>query len=46
MQVHLKPYKPKENIQHPELSKVDNNQAVTINQRHKCTIKAPNGLNL
>ena len=46
MQVHLKPYKPKKNIQHPEISKVDNNQSVNINQRPKHTIKTPNRLNL
>ena len=52
MQVHLKPYTPKKNVKHPELSKVDNNQnidnkqTVTINHRPKCTIKAPNRLNL
>ena len=45
-QVHLKPYKPKKNIQHPEISKVDNNQSVAINQRPKCAIKVPNRLNL
>ena len=45
-QVHLKPYKPKKNIQHPEIGKVDNNQRVAINQRPKCCIKAPNTLNL
>ena len=52
MQVHLKPYTPKQNVQHPELSKVDNNQnvdnnqTVTNNQRPKHTIKAPNRLDL
>ena len=46
MQSHLKPYKPKKNIQHPEISKVDNNQSVAINQRPKHSIKAPNRLNL
>ena len=51
MQVHLKQYTPKKNVQHPELSKVDNNrnieqQTITINQRPKHTIKAPNWLNL
>ena len=29
MQVHLKPYTPKKNVQHPKLHKVDNNQTVT-----------------
>ena len=33
MQVYLKPYKPKKNVQHSELSKVDNNQTVTIDQK-------------
>ena len=46
MQVHLKPYKPKKNIQHPEKSKVNNNQSVSINQRPKHAIKTPNRLNL
>ena len=32
MQVHLKLYTPKKNVQHPELSKVDNNQNVDNNQ--------------
>ena len=41
-QVHLKPYKPQKNIQHPELSKVDNNKSVANNQRPKHAIKAPN----
>ena len=43
-QVHLKPYKPKKNSQHPEISKVDNNQSVAINQRPKHAIKVPNRL--
>ena len=52
MQVHLKPYTPRKNVLHPELSKVDNNQnvnnnqPVTNNQRSKHTIKAPNRLDL
>ena len=46
MQVHFKPYTPKKKVQQPELSKVDNNQSVNINQRPKCNIKAPNRLDL
>ena len=46
IQVHLKAYKPKKNIQHPEFCKVDNNQSVAINQRPKHAIKASNRLNL
>ena len=52
IQVQLKPHTPKKNVQCPELSKVENNQntdnkqTVTINQRPKHTIKAPNRLNL
>ena len=46
MQVHLKPYKHKKYIQHREISNVDTNQSVNINQRPKCTIKAPNRLDL
>ena len=52
LQVHLKPYTPTKNVQHPELSKVDNNQnvnnnqTVTNNQRPKHTIKALNRLDL
>ena len=45
-QVHLNPYTPKKQVQPPELSKVDNNQSVNINQRSKCNIKPPNRLNL
>ena len=32
MQVHLKPFTPKEKVQQQELSKIDNNQSVNINQ--------------
>ena len=46
MQVHLKPYTPKREAPQPELSKVDNNQSVNINQRPRCTIKPPNRLDL
>ena len=46
MQVHLKPYTPKKKVQQQELSKIDNNQCVNINQRPKNTIKPPNKLNL
>ena len=46
MQVHLKPYTPNKNGQHPELCKADNNQSVNINQRPKHTIKPPNRLDL
>ena len=46
MQVHFKPYTPKKKVQQPELSKVDNNQSVNINQRPKHNIKAPNRLDL
>ena len=46
MQVHLKPYTPKKQVQPPELSKVDNNQSVNINQRPKHNIKPPNRLDL
>ena len=46
MQVHLKPYTPKEKVQQQELSKIGNNQNVNINQRPNCTIKPPNRLNL
>ena len=46
MQVHLKPYTAKMNIQQPELSKIDNNHSVNINQRPKHNIKVPNRLNL
>ena len=46
MQVHLKPYTPKKKVQQPELSKVDNNLSVNINQRPKQNTKAPNRLNL
>ena len=43
---HLKPYTPKEKVQQQELSKIDNNQSVNINQRPKHNIRAPNRLNL
>ena len=52
MQVHLKPYMPKQKVQQPELCKInnvqsaDNNQSVNINQRPKHTIKPPNRLDL
>ena len=46
MQVHLKPYTPKKKDPQPELSKVDNNQSININQRPKHTIKPPNRLDL
>ena len=46
MQVHLKPYIPKKKVQQPELCMKDNNQNVNINQRHKCTTKSPNRLDL
>ena len=46
MQVHLKSYTPKKKVQQPELSKVDNNQSVNINQRTKHNIKAPIRLDL
>ena len=45
-QVHLKPYTPKKKVPQPELSKVDNNQIVNINQWPKCNIKTPNRLDL
>ena len=45
-QVHLKPYTPKKQVQPPELSKVDNNQSVNINQRPKHNIKPPYRLDL
>ena len=45
-QVHLKPYTPKMKVQQPEISKIDNNQSVNINQRPKHNIKVPNRLNL
>ena len=46
MQVHLKPYTPKEKVQQQELSKIDNNQSININQSPKHTIKPPNRFNL
>ena len=46
MQVHLKPYTPKKKVPQPELSKVDNNQSVNIDQQPKDNIKAPNRLDL
>ena len=46
MQVHFKPYTPKENFQQQELIKINNNQSVNINQRPKHNIKAPNRLDL
>ena len=46
MQVHLNPYTPRKTVPQPELSEVDNNQSVNINQRPKHTIKPPNRLNL
>ena len=36
MQVHLKPYTPKKNAQQPELSNINNNQNVNVNQRPQC----------
>ena len=48
MQVHLKPYIPKNKVQQPELCKKDNNQSidndqsVSVNQRLKHTIKPLN----
>ena len=45
-QVHLKLYTPKQNVQQSELSKIDNNHGVNINQRSKHNIKVPNRLHL
>ena len=44
IQVHLKLYTPKNKVPQLELSKVDNNQSVNINQRPKHNIKALNRL--
>ena len=46
MQVHFKPYIPKKNVQQPELSHINNNQNVNVNQRPKHNTKLPNRLNL
>ena len=52
MQVHLKPYTPKEKIESPELctndieQSLDNNQNIKINSRPKCNVKPPNRLDL
>ena len=52
MQVHLKPYTPKEKIESPELctkdveQSLDNNRNIKINPRPKCNFKPPNRLDL
>ena len=46
MQVHLKPYTPKKNVQQPELSNINNNQNANVNQRPKHNTKPPNRLDL
>ena len=46
MQAHLKPYTPKKKVPQPELSKVDSNESININQPPKHNIEAPNRLDL